>query len=49
MLARHAPGAHVLVQVNVAGEPQKGGCAPDGRARPWSTGCGRTAWPSTGS
>jgi pyridoxal phosphate enzyme (YggS family) len=27
-LARFAPGARVLVQVNVAGEPQKGGCAP---------------------
>ena len=28
LLARHAPGANVLVQVDVAGEPQKGGCAP---------------------
>ena len=28
-LARHAPGAHVLVEVNLAGEPQKTGCAPD--------------------
>ena len=28
-IARHAPGAPVLVQVNVAGEAQKGGCAPD--------------------
>jgi hypothetical protein len=27
-IARHAPGARVLVQVNVAGEEQKGGCAP---------------------
>ncbi len=27
-LARRAPGAAVLVQVNVSGEPQKGGCAP---------------------
>jgi PLP dependent protein len=27
-IARHAPGAPVLVQVNVAGEAQKGGCAP---------------------
>ena len=27
LLARHAPGANVLVQVDVAGEPQKGGCA----------------------
>jgi PLP dependent protein len=27
-LARFAPRAHVLVQVNVAAEPQKGGCAP---------------------
>ena len=28
-LARHAPGAHVLVEVNLGGEPQKPGCAPD--------------------
>jgi hypothetical protein len=28
-IARHAPAAAVLVQVNVAGEAQKGGCAPD--------------------
>lgn len=27
-LRRHAPGAEVLVQVNVSDEPQKGGCAP---------------------
>jgi pyridoxal phosphate enzyme (YggS family) len=27
-IARRAPGAHVLVEVNVAGEAQKGGCAP---------------------
>jgi pyridoxal phosphate enzyme (YggS family) len=27
-IARRAAGAHVLVEVNVAGEPQKGGCAP---------------------
>lgn len=27
-LARHAPGAAVLVQVNVSGEAQKGGCDP---------------------
>jgi pyridoxal phosphate enzyme (YggS family) len=26
-IARHAPGARVLVQVNVGAEPQKGGCA----------------------
>jgi pyridoxal phosphate enzyme (YggS family) len=26
---RHAPGARVLVQVNVSGEPQKAGCAWD--------------------
>ena len=32
-IARHAPGARVLVEVNVAGEPQKGGCAPDDAAR----------------
>ncbi|MEA2703207.1 MAG: dependent protein [Actinomycetota bacterium] len=28
-IARLAPGARVLVQVNVAGEPQKHGCTPD--------------------
>ncbi len=28
-IARRAPGASVLVQVNVSDEPQKGGCAPD--------------------
>jgi pyridoxal phosphate enzyme (YggS family) len=27
-IARHAPGAQVLVEVNMADEPQKGGCAP---------------------
>jgi pyridoxal phosphate enzyme (YggS family) len=27
-VARRAPGATVLVQVNVSDEPQKGGCAP---------------------
>jgi pyridoxal phosphate enzyme (YggS family) len=27
-VARRAPGASVLVEVNLAGEPQKGGCAP---------------------
>jgi pyridoxal phosphate enzyme (YggS family) len=27
-IARHAPEARVLIEVNVAGEPQKGGCAP---------------------
>ena len=27
-LAKRVPGARVLVQVNVSGEPQKGGCAP---------------------
>jgi PLP dependent protein len=27
-LAKRAPGARVLVEVNVADEPQKGGCAP---------------------
>jgi pyridoxal phosphate enzyme (YggS family) len=27
-IAAHAPDAGVLVQVNLAGEPQKGGCAP---------------------
>jgi pyridoxal phosphate enzyme (YggS family) len=29
-VAQRAPGAAVLVQVNVAGEPQKGGCDTDG-------------------
>jgi pyridoxal phosphate enzyme (YggS family) len=28
-IARHAPGATVFAQVNVSGEPQKGGCLPD--------------------
>ena len=28
-IARRAPGATVLVQVNVSGEPQKHGCPPD--------------------
>ncbi len=28
-IGRRAPGAPVLVQVNVAAEPQKGGCAPE--------------------
>jgi uncharacterized pyridoxal phosphate-containing UPF0001 family protein len=28
VLARHAPGARVLVEVNLAGEDQKAGCAP---------------------
>ena len=32
MLARHAPGARVLVEVNLAGEHQKAGCAPDDAA-----------------
>jgi pyridoxal phosphate enzyme (YggS family) len=27
-IARHAPGARVLAQVNIAGEAQKGGCPP---------------------
>ncbi len=27
-IARRAPGARVLVEVNLAGEPRKGGCAP---------------------
>ena len=27
-LANHAPGAAILIQVNVSGESQKGGCAP---------------------
>jgi pyridoxal phosphate enzyme (YggS family) len=27
-IGRHAPGARVLVEVNLADEPQKGGCAP---------------------
>jgi pyridoxal phosphate enzyme (YggS family) len=28
-LAKRAPGAHVLVQVNTTGEANKGGCVPD--------------------
>jgi pyridoxal phosphate enzyme (YggS family) len=28
-IARWAPGAHVLVQVNATGEPDKGGCPPE--------------------
>jgi pyridoxal phosphate enzyme (YggS family) len=28
-IARHAPGASVLVQVNVSGAEQQGGCAPE--------------------
>lgn len=31
-LAKRAPGARVLVQVNVSREPQKGGCDPDATA-----------------
>ena len=31
-IARHAPAARVLVQVNVGDEPQKGGCEPAGAA-----------------
>ncbi|HSO94447.1 MAG TPA: YggS family pyridoxal phosphate-dependent enzyme [Acidimicrobiia bacterium] len=27
-IAQHAPGAHVLVEVNLAAEPQKAGCPP---------------------
>ncbi len=27
-IARHAPGAAVLVEVNIGGEPQKSGCSP---------------------
>ena len=32
-IGRHAPGARVLVEVNLAGEQQKGGCAPNDAAR----------------
>jgi PLP dependent protein len=32
-VARRAPGARVLVEVNLAAEPQKGGCAPGEVAR----------------
>jgi PLP dependent protein len=28
-IARRAPGAHVLVEVNLAAEPQKAGCTPE--------------------
>jgi hypothetical protein len=31
-IAKRAPGAAVLVQVNVSDEPQKGGCAPEATA-----------------
>jgi pyridoxal phosphate enzyme (YggS family) len=31
-IARRAPGARVLVEVNLAEEPRKGGCAPGGAA-----------------
>lgn len=31
-LAKRAPGARVLVQVNISGEAAKGGCAPDATA-----------------
>jgi pyridoxal phosphate enzyme (YggS family) len=31
-IARRRPGAAVLVQLNLSGEPQKGGCPPDGAA-----------------
>jgi PLP dependent protein len=32
-IARRAPAASVLVEVNLAGEPQKGGCAPSAAVR----------------
>jgi len=32
VIARHAPGARVLIQVNVGDEDQKGGCPPQGAA-----------------
>jgi uncharacterized pyridoxal phosphate-containing UPF0001 family protein len=32
-IARHAPGARVLVEVNLGDEPQKGGCAPGDTSR----------------
>jgi pyridoxal phosphate enzyme (YggS family) len=32
-IARHAPGARVLVEVNLGHEPQKGGCAPGDTSR----------------
>ncbi|MET0727702.1 MAG: YggS family pyridoxal phosphate-dependent enzyme [Acidimicrobiales bacterium] len=38
-VARRAPGAEVLVQVNVTGAPQQGGCAPD-RVAAVVEGCG---------
>jgi hypothetical protein len=31
-LSRHAPGARVLVEVNLSGEAQKGGCRPEDTA-----------------
>ena len=36
-IARRAPGARVLVEVNLGGEPQKGGCAPGAAPGAWST------------
>ena len=38
-VARHQPGAHVLVQVNVAGAEQQGGCPPE-RVAAVVEGCG---------
>ena len=32
VLARRSPGARVMVEVNVAGDPGKGGCAPESAA-----------------
>jgi PLP dependent protein len=32
-IGRHAPGARVLVEVNLSGEPQKGGCLPGDAGR----------------
>jgi pyridoxal phosphate enzyme (YggS family) len=38
-VARHQPGAHILVQVNVAGAEQQGGCPPE-RVGAVVEGCG---------
>ena len=53
-IARHAPGASVLVQVNVSGAEQQGGCPPSAWPRWWrgAATSGSTcaaSWPSARS
>ncbi len=43
-IARFAPGARVLVQVDTTGLPGRNGCAPSAGGRRWSR-----AWPTSGS